>query len=122
MKIEIENLSAQMRGLNLTLPQKGQAINEFDKLVEYVEKLESNLIENRVIASEHTEGSSANGAVAENYNKAIDDSCAIFSNTIAWCIQQEPDITKHHDIKKIYEILQKTKNDVISLKKATTSL
>jgi hypothetical protein len=41
MKIQIENLNAQMRGVKLTLHQRADALIEFNKLVEYTESLES---------------------------------------------------------------------------------
>ena len=40
MNIEIENLKAQMRGEKLNGYEKGLALDEFEKLVSYVEALE----------------------------------------------------------------------------------
>jgi len=40
MKIQIENLKAQMRGVNLNNYQKALALNEYHKLIDYVERLE----------------------------------------------------------------------------------
>jgi hypothetical protein len=40
MKIQIENLKAQMQGRDLTIYQKGDALVEFNKLLDYVEELE----------------------------------------------------------------------------------
>ena len=40
MKIQIENLKAQMRGIKLNLHQRADALVEFNKLVEYTENLE----------------------------------------------------------------------------------
>lgn len=40
MKIEIENLKAQMTGRNLNIHQKADALIEFNKLLDYVEELE----------------------------------------------------------------------------------
>lgn len=41
MKIQIENLKAQMRGVKLNIYQRADALIEFNKLVEYTESLES---------------------------------------------------------------------------------
>lgn len=41
MKIQIENLKAQMRGVELNMHQRADALIEFNKLVEYTENLES---------------------------------------------------------------------------------
>jgi len=40
MKIQIENLKAQMQGRDLNIYQKADALIEFNKLLEYVEELE----------------------------------------------------------------------------------
>ena len=40
MKIQIENLKAQMRGRELNIHQKADALIEFNKLLDYVEELE----------------------------------------------------------------------------------
>ena len=40
MKIQIENLRAQMRGVQLSSYQRALAMNEYYKLLDYVEKLE----------------------------------------------------------------------------------
>jgi hypothetical protein len=40
MKPEIENLKAQMRGVKLNFYQKGLALDEFYKLIDYVTELE----------------------------------------------------------------------------------
>jgi hypothetical protein len=40
MKPEIENLKAQMRGVKLNSYQKGLALDEFYKLIDYVTELE----------------------------------------------------------------------------------
>jgi len=40
MRIRIENLKAKMRGVELTLHQKADALTEFNNLLDYVEKLE----------------------------------------------------------------------------------
>ncbi len=40
MKIEIENLKAQMQGRKLNIYQKADALIEFNKLLDYVEELE----------------------------------------------------------------------------------
>ncbi len=40
MKIEIENLKAQMTGIELNIYQKADALIEFNKLLDYVNKLE----------------------------------------------------------------------------------
>ena len=40
MKIQIENLKAQMRGRELNIYQKADALIEFNKLLDYVEELE----------------------------------------------------------------------------------
>ena len=40
MKIEIENLKAQMAGRELNIYQKADALIEFNKLVDYVNELE----------------------------------------------------------------------------------
>jgi transposase len=40
MKPEIENLKAQMRGVKLDFYQKGLALDEFYKLIDYVTELE----------------------------------------------------------------------------------
>jgi hypothetical protein len=40
MKPEIENLKAQIRGVKLNYYQKGLALNEFYKLIDYVTELE----------------------------------------------------------------------------------
>jgi len=45
MKIEIENLKAQMAGWDLNIHQKAQALIEFNKLVDYVDELEQLLIQ-----------------------------------------------------------------------------
>ena len=41
MKIQIENLKAQMRGVELNIHQRADALIEFNKLIEYTENLES---------------------------------------------------------------------------------
>lgn len=41
MEIQIENLKAQMRGVELNIHQRADALIEFNKLVEYTENLES---------------------------------------------------------------------------------
>lgn len=41
MKIQIENLKAQMRGVKLNIHQLADALIEFNKLIEHVETLES---------------------------------------------------------------------------------
>ncbi|WP_156113328.1 hypothetical protein [Wocania ichthyoenteri] len=40
MKIEIENLKAQMTGRELNIYQKADALIEFNKLLDYVNELE----------------------------------------------------------------------------------
>jgi hypothetical protein len=40
MKIQIENLKAQMRGVQLNAYQRGLALDEYYKLLDYVDKLE----------------------------------------------------------------------------------
>lgn len=40
MKIQIENLKAQMQGIELNIHQKADALIEFNKLLDYVEELE----------------------------------------------------------------------------------
>ena len=40
MKIQIENLKAQMQGRKLSIYQKADALIEFNKLLDYVEELE----------------------------------------------------------------------------------
>ena len=40
MKIEIENLKAQMTGRKLNIYQKADALIEFNKLLDYVDELE----------------------------------------------------------------------------------
>ncbi len=40
MKIQIENLRAQMRGVQLNSYQRALALDEYYKLLEYVEELE----------------------------------------------------------------------------------
>ena len=40
MKIQIENLRAQMRGVQLNGYQRALALNEYYKLLDYVEELE----------------------------------------------------------------------------------
>ena len=40
MKIQIENLRAKMRGVQLNAYQKGLALDEYYKLLDYVEELE----------------------------------------------------------------------------------
>jgi hypothetical protein len=40
MKIQIENLRAQMRGVQLNSYQRALALNEYYKLIDYVEELE----------------------------------------------------------------------------------
>jgi len=40
MKIEIENLKAQMQGFDLNIYQRADALIEFNKLLDYVNKLE----------------------------------------------------------------------------------
>lgn len=40
-KPEIENLNAQMRGIDLNIYQRADALSEFNKLLAYVEELES---------------------------------------------------------------------------------
>ena len=40
MKIQIENLKAQMTGKKLNIYQKGDALIEFNKLLDYVNELE----------------------------------------------------------------------------------
>ena len=40
MKIQIENLRAQMRGVQLNGYQRGLALNEYYNLLDYVEELE----------------------------------------------------------------------------------
>lgn len=40
MKIQIENLKAQMQGRKLNIYQKADALIEFNKLLDYVEELE----------------------------------------------------------------------------------
>lgn len=40
MKIQIENLKAQMQGRDLNIYQKADALIEFNKLLDYVEELE----------------------------------------------------------------------------------
>jgi len=47
MEIQIENLSAQARGMNLTLHQKADALIEFNKLIKYMEELEEDLFDAR---------------------------------------------------------------------------
>lgn len=42
MKIEIENLKAKMRGEKLTSYQQSLALDEYYKLLDYVENLENN--------------------------------------------------------------------------------
>ncbi len=43
MKIEIENLKAQMQGRDLNIYQKADALIEFNKLIDYVEELEQKI-------------------------------------------------------------------------------
>lgn len=40
MKIQIENLKAQMQGRKLNIYQRADALTEFNKLLDYVEELE----------------------------------------------------------------------------------
>jgi len=40
MKIEIENLKAQMQGFDLNIYQRADALIEFNKLLDYVKELE----------------------------------------------------------------------------------
>ena len=40
MKIQIENLKAQMKGMDLNIYQKADALIEFNKLLDYVAELE----------------------------------------------------------------------------------
>jgi len=40
MKIDIENLKAQMQGFDLNIYQKADALIEFNKLLDYVNELE----------------------------------------------------------------------------------
>jgi hypothetical protein len=40
MKIQIENLRAQMRGVQLNAYQRGLALDEYYKLLDYVDELE----------------------------------------------------------------------------------
>ena len=48
MKIQIENLKAQMQGRELNIHQKANALIEFNKLLDYVEELEQCNIANVV--------------------------------------------------------------------------
>lgn len=41
MNLQIENLKAQIRGLGLTAHQKGNALVEFESLINYIEELEA---------------------------------------------------------------------------------
>ena len=52
MKIDIENLKAQMQGIELNIYQKADALIEFNKLLDYVEDLEQCNIDNVVGLSE----------------------------------------------------------------------
>ena len=52
MKIQIENLKAQMQGRDLNIHQKADALIEFNKLLDYVEELEQCNIANVVGQSE----------------------------------------------------------------------
>ena len=52
MKIQIENLKAQMQGRELNIYQKADALIEFNKLLDYVEELEQCNIANAVGQSE----------------------------------------------------------------------
>ncbi len=45
MKIQIENLKAQMQGRELNIHQKADALIEVNKLIDYVEELEQLLIQ-----------------------------------------------------------------------------
>ena len=45
MKIQIENLKAQMQGRELTVRQKADALIEFNKLLDYVKELEQKVSE-----------------------------------------------------------------------------
>jgi hypothetical protein len=40
MRIQVENLKAQMQGINLNIYEKADALIEFNKLLDYVEELE----------------------------------------------------------------------------------
>lgn len=40
MKINIENLKAQLQGRDLNVYQKADALSEFNKLLDYIEELE----------------------------------------------------------------------------------
>ena len=65
MKIQIENLKAQMQGRNLTIHQKADALIEFNKLLDYVEELEQCNIANVVGRSEQF------NCLGGNYAKGI---------------------------------------------------
>jgi hypothetical protein len=46
MKIQIENLKMQMKGVQLNAYQRGLALNEYYKLLDYVDELEKLTIPN----------------------------------------------------------------------------
>ena len=50
MKIQIENLKAQMQGRELTVRQKADALIEFNKLLDYVKELEQKVSEDYLMA------------------------------------------------------------------------
>lgn len=66
MKIQIENLRAQMRGVELNNYQRGLALNEYEKLLEYVEELEQ-----------------CNIASVSNNEVAVCENCDLF-NACPW--------------------------------------
>ena len=43
MKIHIDNLTAKMKGFDLNIYQEADALVDFNRLVDYVDKLESDL-------------------------------------------------------------------------------
>lgn len=74
MKIQIENLRAKMKGVDLTIYQKGLALDEYYKLLDYVDELEQSHKHGIVLpALDKSEGGELLPADAKEQN--VNDGC-----------------------------------------------
>ena len=75
MKIDVENLKAQMTGRELNIYQKADALIEFNKLLDYVNELEQLTIPVVV-------GSYSQEEIEVAYNKGLEDGYACMPSNL----------------------------------------